>query len=172
MMGQNEATAKRCRHITAGVLEGEHSLRQAACHSSRESTFLQTPSPVMRVCALEKERLESHMIGEHPPTFETSAPRTTFMKRLLCAVVLITGTGVIADDTMKTAGDKIDKAAAATKGTVKKAAIEIANASKKAASDVSSTAKKVASGTADTTKKAWKKADVAKKAESDAGPSK
>ena len=25
MMGQNEATVKRCRHITAGVLEGAQS---------------------------------------------------------------------------------------------------------------------------------------------------
>ena len=113
------------------------------------------------------------MMLKTPPTIETSAPRTTFMKQLLCAVVLITGTRVVADDTMKTAGDKIDKAAAATKGTVKKAAIEIANASKRAASDVSSAAKKVASGTTDTTKKAArKKADVAKKAESDAAPPK
>ena len=102
-----------------------------------------------------------------PPTIEASAPPTTFMKQLLCAVVLITGTGVFADDTMKTAGEKIDKAAGATKQTVKKAAIEIASASKKAASDVSRAAKKVASGTADTTKKA-----VSKKAESDAAPPK
>ena len=113
------------------------------------------------------------MMLNTPPTLETSAPRTTFMKQLLYAVVLITGTSVFADDTMKTAGDKIDRAAAATKGTVKKAAIEIANASKKAASDVSSTAKKVASGTADTTEKAASKtANGVKKAKRDAAPPK
>ena len=107
----------------------------------------------------------------HPPAIETSAAPTPFMKRLLCAVLLITGTGAFADDTFKTAADKIDKAAGATKQTVKKAAIEVASASKKAASEVSTTAKKVASGTAETTKKAFsKKTKVAKNSESDAAP--
>src|SRR4030095_9086029 len=113
MMRQNEATVKRCRHITAGVSRA----RPRRPRTSRESY-------------------------DPPLTIETSAPPTTFMKQLLCAVVLITGTGVFADDTMKTAGEKIDKAAAATKGTVKKAASEVASASKKVASDVSSAAKK------------------------------
>ena len=56
------------------------------------------------------------------------------MKKLLCAVVLITGTGVFADDTMKTAGDKIDKAAGATK----EAASKTADGAKKAESDAAS----------------------------------
>ena len=67
------------------------------------------------------------------------------MKKLLCAVVLMTGTGVLADDAMKTAGNDINKAAGATKQAVKKAAIEIADASKKAARDVSTATKKAAS---------------------------
>jgi len=84
------------------------------------------------------------------------------MKRILSAVVLLTGTGVFADDTMKKAGEQIDKAAAATKKTAKQAATEIASGSKKVASDVSSAAKKVASDTSDSTKKAFsKKRDAA-----------
>jgi hypothetical protein len=37
MLGHDEATAKRCPQITAGVLEGEQSPCQAACHSSLRS---------------------------------------------------------------------------------------------------------------------------------------
>ena len=86
--------------------------------------------------------------GPHPKS------EATFMKKLLCAVVLMTGTGVLADDAMKTAGNDINKAAGATKQAVKKAAIEIADASKKAARDVSTATKKAASKTADAVKKA------------------
>jgi len=43
----------------------------------------------------------------------------TLMKGLLCVVVLMTGTVVLADGTMKTVGDQIDKAAAVTKEAAK-----------------------------------------------------
>jgi hypothetical protein len=45
------------------------------------------------------------------------ASRGTFMMKLLCAVLLITGTDVFAEDTMKSAGAEIDKADHATKGS-------------------------------------------------------
>jgi len=86
--------------------------------------------------------------GPHPKS------EATLMKKLLCAVVLMTGTGVFADDAMKTAGHEISKAAGATKEAVKKAAIEVGDVSKRAASDVSTATKKAASKTADAVKKA------------------
>ena len=94
------------------------------------------------------------------------------MKSLLCVVVLMTGTVVLADGTMKTAGDKIDKAAAVTKKAAKRAARDTAEVSKKVASDVSTASKKAASDIADATKRAAKAEDAPKHATRDAAPAK
>jgi Sec-independent protein translocase protein TatA len=85
------------------------------------------------------------------------------VKSFLCAVVLLGGTVVLADDTMKTAGEKIDKSADATKSTVKKAGSDTADATQKAAKDVSTATKKAASSTSDATQKAAKDTSTATK---------
>jgi len=97
-----------------------------------------------------------------------------FMKKLLCAVALLAGTSVFADDdTMKKAGEKVDTAADATKKTTKKAASDTADASKKATSDASTATKKAATKSADATKKAASKADdKVQKATTETAPAK
>jgi hypothetical protein len=84
------------------------------------------------------------------------------MKKLLCAVVLLTATGALADDTMQKAGKQVDKA---TSDTV--------DASKKAANDAAKSTKKgVSSGAAATNKAASKSADAVKKTTDAVAPAK
>jgi len=96
------------------------------------------------------------------------------MRSLLCVVVLMTGTVVLADGSMKAVGDKIDKAAGVTKRAAKKAARDTAEVSKKMARDVSTATKKAASEIADATKRAARRKpeDAPKHATSDATPTK
>jgi len=95
------------------------------------------------------------------------------MKRLFCAVVLMTASGSFADDTMQKAGKQVDKATSDTVDASKKAAQDASKATEKAASKTSDATKKaVASGADATNKAASKSADAVKKTTNDVAPSK
>ena len=149
--------------MTADKRKGEKTRSKRPHHGHRSFLSTEHRRAVLVSWGRLATRLAYRKFGGGAPDEEA------FMKNFLCAVVLITGTYVFTDGPMKTAGDKVDKAAGATKEAVKKAAIEIADKSKKAARDISTATKKAASGTADTTRKATSKTEnAAKKTEHDA----
>jgi hypothetical protein len=93
------------------------------------------------------------------------------MKKILCAVVLMTAAVALADDTMQKAGANVDKAAADTAAASKKAATGASKATTKAATKTSAATQKAASSSADATKKAAAKSeDAVKKTANDVAP--
>ena len=83
------------------------------------------------------------------------------MKNILIVAGLCLGSPIFAQGAMQNAGEKVDKAADATKNTANKAASDTAHATKKAASDASSATKQGTTKAADSTKAAASKADSA-----------
>jgi colicin import membrane protein len=83
------------------------------------------------------------------------------MKKILAVGMLFLTNTVLAQGTMQNAGEKVDKAADATKKSTKKAASDTVDATKKAASDASTATKNGTTKAADSTKTAASKTDSA-----------